>query len=104
MAIGYSRSTTQALVDNIVWVIDTNYSSLNPSMSSGISYFLKNNFEMIHKFEKYLKESCKWGSDEQLPFKYFLSIALERYVPLNPSNASATFVKSTRMQRFLKTL
>ena len=35
----------------------------------------ENNFGMKYKFAKYLKETCRYKSDEQFSYKYFLNIA-----------------------------
>ena len=41
----------------------------------------ENNFgNEAYKFTDYLKETCRWSSNEQLPFKYFLDIAFFRYI------------------------
>ena len=40
----------------------------------------EDNFEMKHKFAKYLKESCRLSSDEQFSFKYFLEVAFVREI------------------------
>ena len=38
------------------------------------------NFGMKHEFTNYLKESCRWTSDEQFSFKYFLNITIAREI------------------------
>ena len=40
----------------------------------------KNNFEIKHKFGKYLMEHCDYSSDEQFSFKYFLNITYVREI------------------------
>ena len=40
----------------------------------------ENNFGIKHTVEKYLKESCRLNTDEQLSFKYFLNIAFVREI------------------------
>ena len=47
----------------------------------------KNIFRIKHKFAKYLKESCRLSSDEQLSLKYFQYIIFvkERYPKLSGS-------------------
>ena len=40
----------------------------------------ENNFRIKHKFAKYLKESCRLSSDEQIFFKYLLNISFVREI------------------------
>ena len=40
----------------------------------------ENNFGMKHEFTNYLKESCRWSSEEQFFFKYFQNIAFVREI------------------------
>ena len=42
---------------------------------------------MKHKLAKILKESFRWGSDEQFSFKYFLYIAFVREISLKLSGS-----------------
>ena len=53
----------------------------NPFMLVWIWYIFEINFEIWHKFAKYLMESCRQSSEEHLSFKYFLKIALVREIP-----------------------
>ena len=45
------------------------------------SHTFENDFGMKHEFVKYLKESCRWSSDEHFSFKYFPNIAFTRKIP-----------------------
>ena len=42
-----------------------------------------NNFQIQHQFTKYLKESCRLGSEKHYSFKYFLKNTLVRKILLN---------------------
>ena len=98
--------------------------SLNPFTlrappESIVCYFhtFENNLGIKRKFKKYLKESCCLTSGQHFSIKYFPKNAFyskcfnkncqacfghSECEWVNPSNAEATFVPSTRMQRFLK--
>ena len=41
----------------------------------------EDNFGMKHTFEKYLKESCRYGSDKQLSIKHFPNVAFVGEIP-----------------------
>ena len=76
--------------------------SINPYMPGDICTYdaFQNNLEIKLKFTNYLKESCWFGSEQH----FSLNLSLKNVQVINPSNAEATFGRSTRMQRFLKTI
>ena len=95
---GLTHPCLATYLKSVVWTCDT----------------FENNFRMKHKFLNYLKKSCRCSFNE----KFFqLLLLLKSYHQnghavlagagmngFNPSNAEATFVQSTRTQRFLKTI
>ena len=64
--------------------IRVNHSCLEISMTSVVCTCdtFENNFEINHKFEKYLKDSCKLVSGEYSSSKYFLEIDFNREISI----------------------
>ena len=78
----------------------------------------KRSFGINHKFRIYLKDGCVLDFVQHFCFLYFLKFVFGQVIPLrqsggfgcfkhewvNPFNAEATFVQSTKKQRILKTI
>ena len=59
-AFALTLSTLEIVLTDVVWTYDT----------------FEYNFEINHRFTKYLKELYRLGSDEHYSFKYFTKSAL----------------------------
>ena len=73
----------------------TLYSCLEIYLTSVVwtCHTFENNFGTNPKFPNYFKESCRYSSNEQLSFRYFVNIALvrERYYQNSPAVLTASF-------------
>ena len=64
-------------------ILEITHSCLEINLTSVVwtCHTFENIFGIKHKFTKYFKESCRWSSNKQFSFKYFLNITSVREIP-----------------------